>query len=63
LKKVIVALVDKGWTPCPFFEGIWDQRLEYLLQLPEGRVLCRFAQTDAAKAKEALGGRLCFMRD
>jgi hypothetical protein len=63
LKKVILALVDKGWTPCPFFEGIWDQRLDYIRQLPKGKVLCHFAQTDAAKAKSILGGHLCFMRD
>jgi hypothetical protein len=63
LKKVILALVYMGWTPCPFFEGNWDQRLEYLRELPKGKVLCHFAQTDAAKAKEILGGHLCFMRD
>ncbi len=63
LKKVILALIDAGWTPCPFFEGTWDQRLEYLLELPKGKVLCHFAQTDPQKAKAVLGGHLCFMID
>lgn len=63
LKQIIVALVEAGWTPCPFFEGVWDNRLEYLLELPKGRVLCHFAQTDLAKAKAVLGGHLCIMRD
>ena len=63
LKKVILALVEMGWTPCPFFEGTWDSRLEYLLELPKGKVLCHFAQTDMAKAKAVLGGHLCIMRD
>jgi len=63
LKKVILALIDAGWTPCPFFEGTWDQRLEYLLELPKGKVLCHFAQTDPEKAKAVLGGHLCFMID
>jgi len=63
LKKVILALIDAGWTPCPFFEGTWDQRLEYLLELPKGKVLCHFAKTDPAKAKAVLGGHLCFMVD
>ena len=63
LKKVLLALVDAGWTPCPFFEGTWDQRLEYLLELPKGKVLCHFAKTDPEKAKAVLGGHLCFMLD
>jgi hypothetical protein len=63
LKRVLLALVDAGWTPCPFFEGTYDQRLEYLLELPKGKVLCHFAKTDPKKAKEILGGHLCFMVD
>ncbi len=63
LKKVILALIDAGWTPCPFFEGIWDQRLEYIRELPKGKVLCHFAQTDPVKAKAVLGGHLCLMID
>jgi hypothetical protein len=63
LKKVLLALIDAGWTPCPFFEGTWDQRLEYLCELPKGKVLCHFAQTDPKRAKATLGGHLCFMID
>ncbi len=63
LKKVILALIDAGWTPCPFFEGTWDQRLEYIRELPKGKVLCHFAKTDPEKAKAILGGHLCFMID
>jgi hypothetical protein len=63
LKKVMLALIEAGWTPCPFFEGTWDQRLEYLRELPRGKVLCHFAKTDPKKAKAILGGHLCFMID
>jgi hypothetical protein len=64
LKKVILALIDAGWTPCPFLEGTWgDQRLEYLRELPKGKVLCHFAKVDPEKAKAILGGHLCFMID
>jgi hypothetical protein len=63
LKKVLLALIDAGWTPCPFFEGTWDQRLEYFHELPKGKVLCHFAKTDPQKAKAILGGHLCFMID
>jgi len=62
-KKVVLALIDKGITPCPFFEGIWDARLEYLLEFPKGKVLCHFAQTDMVLAKKVLGGHLCIMGD
>ncbi len=63
LKKVLLALIDAGWTPCPFFEGTWDERLEYIRELPKGSILCHFAQTDPEKAKAVLGGHLCFMID
>ncbi len=63
LKQVLLALIDAGWTPCPFFEGTWDQRLEYFHELPKGSILCHFAQTDAEKAKAILGRHLCFMVD
>lgn len=63
LKRVMLALIDMGWVPCPFFEGVWDQRLEYVSELPKGKVLCHFAQTDPEKAKAVLGGHLCFMTD
>jgi len=63
LKRVLLALIEAGWTPCPFFEGTWDQRLEYIRELPKGSILCHFARTDPEKAKAVLGGHLCFMID
>jgi Uroporphyrinogen decarboxylase (URO-D) len=60
-KKIVLNLVDQGLTPVPFLEGIWDQRLEYLLEFPKGKVLCHFAQTDMFKAKEVLRDHLCIM--
>ena len=62
-KKVVEGLVDLGLIPVPFFEGIWDQRLEILRELPKGKVLAHFAQANMAKAKEVLGGHLCIMGD
>jgi len=59
LKELIVSLVDAGLTPLPFFEGFYDQRLEFLRQLPAGKVLCWFDRTDMFKAKEILGDQLC----
>ncbi|MFC1868025.1 uroporphyrinogen decarboxylase family protein [Thermodesulfobacteriota bacterium] len=59
LKKVIVALVDKGLTPCPFFEGDFTSRLEYILELPKGKILANFDATDLFKAKEVIGKHTC----
>jgi hypothetical protein len=39
LKAVILALVEKGMTPGIFLEGDYTARLEYLLELPRGKVL------------------------
>ena len=61
LKKVILALVDGGLTPFVFFEGGYNQRLEYLRELPKGKVVAWFDKTDMFKAKEVLGDRVCLM--
>jgi uroporphyrinogen-III decarboxylase len=59
LLKQVQALVDAGYTPEIFFEGDYTQRLEYLRQLPKGKVIARMDRTDMAKAKEVLGGHIC----
>jgi hypothetical protein len=61
LKKLIVSLTDMGLVHIPFYEGNWAQRLEYLLELPRGKTIARFAQTDLARAKAVLGGHTCIM--
>ena len=59
LLKVINALAAKGYTPDLFFEGDYNSRLEYLAQMPKGKVIARFDQIDMARAKEILGGKIC----
>lgn len=59
LKKVIIALVDAGYTPGVFFEGDYSSRLQYLLELPKGKVLAHFDTTDISRAKEVLKGHMC----
>ena len=61
LKKTILAIIEIGYTPMPFFEGHFGDRLEYLLELPKGKVVCHFEHTDMAKAKAVLGDHLCIM--
>ncbi len=59
LLKLVNALVDAGYTPEIFFEGDYTSRLEYLRELPKGKVIARMDRTDIAKAKEVLGGHVC----
>jgi len=58
-KKLVQGLIDKGATPCIFFEGDFTSRLEYLLQFPKGKMLARFDKTDIFKAKEILKDHVC----
>jgi hypothetical protein len=59
LNKLILTFIDEGLTPCPFFEGIHTQRLEYYADLPKGKVLGFFDSTDIFKAKEIIGNTMC----
>ncbi len=59
LKKLILTLIDEGLTPCPFFEGIHTERLEYYADLPKGKILGFFDSTDIYQAKEIIGNTMC----
>jgi uroporphyrinogen-III decarboxylase len=58
-KKLVMTLIERGATPCIFFEGTFTSRLEYLLEFPKGSILVRLDQTDIFKAKEILRDHLC----
>ena len=58
-KTLVTRLIERGATPCIFFEGKFTSRLEYLLQFPRGRLLARLDTTDIVKAKEVLKGHVC----
>jgi uroporphyrinogen-III decarboxylase len=60
LKKVMLALVDAGMLPMPFWEGDYTPRLKFLAELPPGKVLGHFDVIDVKKAKEVLGDSMCF---
>jgi len=61
LKKHIFNVVNAGLTPCIFFEGDYTSRLEYLLELPRGKVLGHFDSSDMVRVKEVLGNHMCIM--
>jgi uroporphyrinogen-III decarboxylase len=59
LRDLTIALVEANLTPCILFEGVYDQRLPYLNELPKGKIIAWFDHTDLNKVKETLGDRLC----
>ena len=58
-KSLVLALIAAGLTPCPFFEGCYDQRLVYLRELPKGKIMGLFDRTDLVRAKEVIGDTMC----
>ena len=60
LKKAILKTVELGAVAAPFWEGIWDQRLEYLRDFPKGKVIFWTENTDIIRAKDIIGDRMCY---
>jgi hypothetical protein len=60
-KQYMLDIIEEGLIPAPFAEGTYDQRLDYLTELPEASVLWFFDRTDMHKAKDALNGHSCIM--
>ena len=62
LTKIIDAMIEKGYTPMPFFEGSYDQRLPYLADLAKkhpGKMIYFFQDTNIKKVKEMMGDHVC----
>ena len=61
LKRAMQAVIDLGYIPMPFFEAEFGDRLEYLLDLPKGKVIASVENVDLPRAKEILGGHQCVL--
>ena len=61
LKTMQEVLVENDITPFVFYEGVWDQRLNYLTELPKGRVSGLFQFSDILKVKEVVGETMCIV--
>ena len=59
LKAMINTVAEAGKIACVLWEGIWDTRLQYLRELPKGKVVGWFDRTNLLKAKEVLGDTMC----
>lgn len=56
LKKIMMALIDMGVTPYIYSEGPYNTRLDFLTDVPKGKVLYHFETVDMKAAKEKLSG-------
>jgi len=61
LKSLILQLIDNGITPWVYYEGIWDTRLKYLAELPKGKSVGLFQNSDIFKVKETIGDTMCIV--
>lgn len=59
LRKLMLAIIDAGFTPNPIFEGNCTSRLEIIADIPRGKAVYWFERTDIFKAKEILGNTVC----
>lgn len=58
LRRMLLGIIDAGFTPYMFSEGVYDDRLEIIKDLPRGEVVWHIEQ-DIFKAKEILGDTCC----
>jgi hypothetical protein len=59
LKALMLALIDAGLVPYPFYEGTYDRRLRYLKELPPGKTMGVFDRSDMVKVKKEVGDTMC----
>jgi len=63
LRRYITEVADAGLTPVIYVEGAYNTRLEYLKEVPAGKVIYNFEHTDMKNAKKVLGGHSCISGD
>jgi hypothetical protein len=59
LRAVVLGLIEEGCIPFLFAEGHFGSRLEAIMDLPKGRTIWLFDQTDMTKAKQTIGKVAC----
>ena len=61
MRRVLMGQIEEGLVPCYFVEGAYNSRLHIIKDVPKGKVIWFFDQTDIFKAKEVLGDHCCLM--
>jgi hypothetical protein len=59
LQAIIECIIDSGMVPFIFTEGKYDTRIEFLKDVPKGKVLYHFENVDMIRAKKILGDTAC----
>ena len=59
LQRLIVSFINEDLIPIVLWEGHCDSRLETIGDIPPGKAVYYFEQTDLFKAKEILGEVVC----
>jgi uroporphyrinogen-III decarboxylase len=59
LRKLLLGLIGEGIIPFLFAEGRYNSRLEAITDLPKGKTVWLFDQSDMARAKETIGKVAC----
>ena len=59
LKQLINDLIAADLVPMPFFEGKYEQRIDYLKELPAGKCIGWFDSSDMQLLKDKLADNLC----
>lgn len=61
MRAQIMGCIEGGTIPVLYCEGDYTPRLEYIRDVPPGKVVYHFERIDMEKAKEALDGIACIM--
>ncbi len=59
LKALLVAMTEAGLCPMVMVEASYASRLDIIKDVPEGKIIYWFEDTDLKKAKQVLEGRVC----
>jgi hypothetical protein len=59
LRKLLLGLIDQGMVPFLFAEGRYNTRLETIMDLPKGKTVWQFDQSDMTRAKATIGKVAC----
>jgi hypothetical protein len=58
-RRLLISMVEEGLAPFPVAEGVYNNRLEYISDLPKSGVVWMFDQTNMANAKKTVGRVSC----
>ena len=59
LREIIHTIIENGLVPYIYTEGGYDSRLEFLKEVPKGKVLYHFEKVDMLNAEKILGDTAC----